>query len=200
MLKIIEQDRSERLRERMDEAGCVFQFVVLQAETDTKADEAAHRLALHGLYEQVMKEALEWHQGLLKDPQYANREAPHVDWASDRAIAKPVPASELQALTTSLYAAFTQPPYGTQFNGGENEAQSLFEEWIALLGLSESEQPEVIDWVANLEPHNCKGQEDPEAVWSSYFDYGLEWWGVWCLTIWNPKRRTFGALIASTTD
>ncbi|WP_167659284.1 hypothetical protein [Pseudomonas fluorescens] len=33
-----------------------------------------------------------------------------------------------------------------------------------------------------------------------YFDDGPEWWGVWCLSIWNPKRGTLAVLAASTTD
>lgn len=196
MLKVIEQSRSEALRERMDEAGCVFQFVVLQAETDAVADEAVHRQALHGLYGQVMKEALEWHHALLQNPQYANREAPELDWASDRAVARVVPAGELEQLGKSLYGSFRQPPYGTQFAGGEAEAQVVFQEWLELLGLVEDEHAQVIDWVADLVPDHRNAPRS----WSDYFDDGLEWWGVWCLTIWNPERHTCAALIASTTD
>ena len=36
--------------------------------------------------------------------------------------------------------------------------------------------------------------------WSNYFDDGLDWWGVWCLTIHNPQRQTLSALAASATD
>lgn len=196
MLKVIEQTRSEALRSHMDDAGCVFQFVLLQADSPAVADESLHRQALQGIYNQVMKEALERHRALLQNPQYANREQPELDWASEQAVARWVPGSELDELAKLLYASFRQPPYGTQFKGGETEAQAVFQEWIDLLGLVETEQPEVIDWVADLRPdfHN------PPSSWSSYFDQGLEWWGVWCLTIWNPRRHTFGALIASTTD
>lgn len=196
MLKLIEQSRNAALRERMNEAGCVFQFVLLQADADDVANEALHRQALQGLHDQVMKEALEWHHALLKNPHYANREAPQLDWASERAVAHRVPTSELEALVKSLYGAFRQPPYGTQFEGGEAEAHALFREWVERLGLVENEQPEVIDWVADLDP-DVDGAPSP---WSSYFDDGLQWWGVWCLTIWNPRHRTMGALIASSTD
>lgn len=199
MLKAVEQTHSEALRDRMDEAGCVFQFVVLQADADANADEALHRLALHGLHAQVIKEALEWHRALLENPQYANREEPQIDWASDQAVARRLPATELEELAKSLYGAFRQPPYGTRFAGGETEAQAIFQEWIGLLGLVEADQPEVFDWVANLQL-DYEDDFNPKASWSSYFDHGVEWWGVWCLTIWNPRRRTMGALIASTTD
>lgn len=199
MFKVIEQERSDVLRKRMEKAGCVFQFVILQAEPDAVAKEVLHRQALQGLHGQVVREALEWHRTLLQKPEYATLAAPQMNWASDQAIACRVPADELQALSTSLYGSFCQPPYGTRFAGGETEAQALFQEWKELLGLVEADQPEVINWVANLQL-DYEDDFDPTASWSSYFDDGLEWWGVWCLTIWNPKRRTFGALAASTTD
>ena len=55
MLKVIEQERSDVLRKRMDEAGCVFQFVILQAEPDAVAKEVLHRQALQGLHGQIVK-------------------------------------------------------------------------------------------------------------------------------------------------
>ncbi|MOA62241.1 hypothetical protein D3C78_1875990 [compost metagenome] len=59
-----------------------------------------------------------------------------------------------------------------------------------------------MSWVDNFNLNWTASDEyDPaREPWSDYFDDGLEWWGVWCLSIWNPKRRTLAVLAASTTD
>lgn len=203
ILTTTEQERSDSLRERMDDAGCVFQFCVMQVAPGVTIDETVHRLALRGLHQQLTAEALDWHRKLIQNPQYADRPEPEIDWAQDKAIAQEVPTSELGALIgigegqrPSLYRAFIEPPYGTRFNGGEEEALTVFREWIDLLGLVKADQPQVIDWVSDL----TLNHENDVEPWSHYFADGLEWWGVWCLTIWNPRSRTLSALIASTTD
>lgn len=196
MLKVIEQARSESLRARMDAAGCVFQFVALQTDSALEADETLRRQAQHHLHNRLLEHTLAWHSQLLKNPQNADLPEPEIDWATECAIARLVPTSELTALEASLYGAFRRPPYNTKFAGGEQEAMEVFQEWIELLGLIEADQPQVIDWVSNLAMDYENGKEP----WSHYFDEGLEWWGVWCLTIWNPRSRTLSALIASTTD
>ena len=35
---------------------------------------------------------------------------------------------------------------------------------------------------------------------ATIFNAGLEWWGIWCLTIHHPRRQTVAALAASATD
>ena len=44
-------------------------------------------------------------------------------------------------------------------------------------------------------------EREPErSTWSAYFEDGKEWWGIWCFTVWNPRRGTLAAVMASTTD
>jgi hypothetical protein len=67
-------------------------------------------------------------------------------------------------------------------------------EFCAAVGLLPNHDIEVLDWVGDplMEPERSN--------WSKYFEDGKEWWGIWCLTVWNPRRQTLAALIASSTD
>ncbi|RON58579.1 hypothetical protein [Pseudomonas frederiksbergensis] len=211
MLKVIEEEKVESLLERMDDAGCVFNFVVLLAENCVKVDESTHRQALVRLHEKLMKESWDWHNELIKNPEYVNPGDPAISWELDKAVATILDGEEIHNLVLTedyvrgplaLYGYFREPPYGTKFKGGEPEAQELFHEWRQTLGLEEQDGLVVINWVKGFKR---EWLDNDDAIpgresWSDYFDAGLEWWGVWCLTIWNPKRRTLSALIASTTD
>jgi hypothetical protein len=211
VLKVIEEEKVESLLERMDDAGCVFNFVVLLAENHVKVDESTHRQALVRLHEKLMKESWDWHNELIKNPEYANPGDPAISWELDKAVATILDEEEIHNLVLTeeyvrgplaLYGYFREPPYGTKFKGGEPEAQELFHEWRQTLGLEEQDGLVVINWVKGFKR---EWLDNDDAIpgresWSDYFDAGLEWWGVWCLTIWNPQRRTLSALIASTTD
>lgn len=212
MLKVVEKESTASLRERMDSAGCVFKFVVLSPESEIEADESMHRHALIELHELLMTEAMEWHENLIKDPKYGDYPKPLISWDLESAIATPLSLDEVRYLTSTdrtdiferlaLYACFVNPPYRAQFKNGETEAQSVFLKWCELLGLNEIDDVSVVSWVEGLNTglHGYDDTISSVEPWSNYFDAGLEWWGVWCLTIWNPKRRTISALIASTTD
>lgn len=213
-LKVVDQERTESLRERMDAAGCVFEFVVVSPGENSLIDEAMHRLALNALYEQIMASQLDWHRKLIRKLACADYPEPSMTWALDRAIATPLSRAEIRNLTLTedyqhgplaLYSHFREPPYLTQFEGGEVEAEALFREWLELLGVEDRGDVVALNWVkggmggnsALLDnDHVASGRE----LWSDYFDAGLEWWGIWCLTFWNPRRRTLGALAASATD
>lgn len=210
-LKIVDQERTESLRERMDAAGCVFEFVVVSPEENSLIDEAMHRLALNALYEQIMASQLDWHRKLIRRLPCGDYPEPSMTWALDRAIATPLRRAEVRNLTLTedyqrgplaLYSYFREPPYLTQFEGGEVEAKALFREWLELLGLEDRDDVVALNWVRGLNSglldHNSIASRcEP---WSDYFDSGLERWGIWCLTFWNPRRRTLGALAASATD
>ena len=211
MLKVIEEEKTASLLDRMDDAGCVFNLVVLSPDEGVKVDEAIHRHALVGLHEKLMKEAWDWHNDLIKNPEYISSGGPAISWELDKAVATVLNQEEIHNLILTddyvqgrlaLYAHFREPPYGTEFKGGELEAQELFHEWRQALGLEEHDGVVVINWVKGFK---LEWLDNEDAIpgresWSDYFDAGLEWWGVWCLTIWNPKRQTLSALIASTTD
>ncbi|MDG5976154.1 hypothetical protein H010_12889 [Hydrogenophaga taeniospiralis CCUG 15921] len=87
-----------------------------------------------------------------------------------------------------LFQAFDDPPYPAQCETG------LFADFCEVAGLWPSRDVEVFDWVGNPDT------EPGRSTWSNYFDAGKEWWGIWCLTVWNPRKRTLSALAASSTD
>lgn len=210
-MKVFEETKRELLIERMDDAGCVFNFIVFELESEVIVDESVHRRALVGLHEQLMREALDGHAQLIKNPEYAGNSAPEISWELEKAVATLLSDEELKDLMLTedyvrgplaLYGHFREPPYGTKFKGGEREAQELFHEWRIAIGLEENSGVTAINWVKGI---NTTWVDREDAIpgresWSNYFDSGLEWWGIWCMTIWNPERRTISALIASTTD
>jgi len=210
-LKVFEETKRELLIERMDDAGCVFNFIVFELESEVIVDESVHRRALVGLHKQLMSEALDGHAQLIKNPEYAGNSAPEISWELEKAVLTLLSDEELKNLMLTedyvrgplaLYGHFREPPYGTKFKGGEREAQELFHEWRIAIGLEENSGVTAINWVKGI---NTTWVDREDAIpgresWSNYFDSGLEWWGIWCMTIWNPERRTISALIASTTD
>ncbi|WP_456020783.1 hypothetical protein [Pseudomonas protegens] len=210
-MKIFEMKKREWLIDRMDEAGCVFEFVVFKLEPGIVVNEFVHRQALVGLHEQLMKAAWDCHSNLIKDPRYESNAGPEISWKLEKAVATPLSDDELNNLMLvegyvrgplALYGHFREPPYGTQFKGGEPEAQELFHEWRNAIGLVENNGVSAINWVKGINTTwiDCEDAISGRESWSNYFDSGLEWWGIWCMTIWNPERRTISALIASTTD
>jgi hypothetical protein len=210
-LKVFEETKREQLIERMDDVGCVFNFIVFELESEVIVGESVHRRALVGLHEKLMREALGGHAQLIKNPEYAGNSAPEISWELEKAVATLLSDEELKNLMLTedyvrgplaLYGHFREPPYGTKFKGGEREAQELFHEWRIAIGLEENSGVMAINWVKGI---NTTWVNREDAIpgresWSNYFDSGLEWWGIWCMTIWNPERRTISALIASTTD
>jgi len=212
MLKVVEEEKTASLYKRMNDAGCVFKFVVLAPEFSIEVDETTHRQALTALHDALMKEMRQWHENLTKNPEYEDFPEPLISWDLESAVATPLNRDEIRSLTLTertdiferfaLYACFLNPPYRARFKKGKKEAQSVFNEWCELLGLNESDDVSVVNWVEEYSTGIHCNDDSASSVepWSNYFNSGLEWWGVWCLTIWNPKRQTLSALIASTTD
>ena len=98
-----------------------------------------------------------------------------------------------------LYRAFNEPPYGL---GSLPEANRrvLWADFCEQTGLLPEANISVRDWVRhNSYNHNGRAQYSRHPL-SNYFDAGLEWWGIWCLTIHHPRRQTVAALAASATD
>lgn len=209
MLRIVEQQAGASLRQRMEKVGCAFDFLVLAPEASEAADEVLHRQAVDLLFQHLKAQWLERHRQLTLDPRYTEVAPPTMSWDLSKAVAKPLDRDERARLmridkddqhTYALYAAFCDPPYGTRFS--DDTPQALFREWLDLLGLEDSTDVVVLSWVDNFNLNwTASDEHDPaREPWSDYFDDGLEWWGVWCLSIWNPKRRTLAILAASTTD
>ncbi|CDF96466.1 MULTISPECIES: hypothetical protein [unclassified Pseudomonas] len=211
MLKVIEQQSSASLRQRMEEAGCAFEFIVLAPEAGEVITPAHHRQAVDQLFLAIRHLWLERHRQMILDPRYADIAPPEMRWDLDKARVKSLNRQEIGQLmrtdreahnppSFALYEAFCEPPYGTRF--GDGHSQVLFREWLDLLGLEVGVEVEVLNWVDNFNL-NWLASDEPDPArdpWSDYFDDGLEWWGVWCLSIWNHRRRTLSVLAASTTD
>ncbi|MGE8415089.1 MAG: hypothetical protein ACN6QY_22275 [Pseudomonas sp.] len=209
LLTRIEDEHCRTLRRQLKEVSCVFEFVVLAVEPAAVVDEALHRQGLQHLYLHLLAEYRERWEKLRQDPRYADVVEPQLRWDAGRAVPKLLSQQQVRQLACesleqqdwALYRAFYDPPYGPEFPGGVEQARLVFGQWLQVLGLDPGEQPQVIDWVGNLELEWLEPEVGPHWLpWSEYFDAGLEWWGVWCLTVWNPERRTLSVLAASATD
>ena len=98
-----------------------------------------------------------------------------------------------------LYRAFNEPPYGLG-SLPEADRRALWADFCEQTGLLPEAGISVRDWVRhNSYNHNGRAQYSRHPL-SNYFDAGLEWWDIWCLTIHHPRRQTIAALAASATD
>lgn len=180
-----------RLRNRMTEAGCEFKFSVMQLPAEWgDATDSDHRQVLHQVCESI-----------------------RTDWPSHRfdiAAASPValaservkPRDQLRLLKglvlersgpnsswfEQLQMAVEDPPFHA------NCDLLLVQDLLDQCGLVPLDGLVVLDWVGDpaLNPDRSR--------WSDFFDAGKEWWGIWCLSVWNPRRRTVAVLMASETD
>ncbi|WP_404939256.1 hypothetical protein P7C00_12525 [Pseudomonas sp. JDS08PS003] len=209
MLSPFEDEHSRALRQQLQAAFCVFDFVRLTVEPGVEVNQALHRQGLQYLYQHLMASRREALEKLRQDPRYADVGEPQLRWEAERALPEVLSQEQVRQLVCenleqqdlALYRAFRQPPYGLHFPGGAEQARQVYGQWLDLLGLDPEQQPQVINWVGNLEL-DCQAPDMGPHLqpWSEYFDEGLEWWGVWCLTVWNPERRTLSVLAASATD
>lgn len=197
------------VRERMDAARCVFDFTVRQMPVGRSVGEAQHRAVLSCLFDEVDALYEQRHREFLAShPEHADSPA----WQPnhDVAQARPSPwpwgdAGDARAFRPGqrvhfsrnpahvnpfewLFQAFDDPPYKADC------PPDLFADFCDVVGLLPGKGVQVFDWVGDPD------QEPHRSTWSPYFEAGKEWWGIWCLTIWNPRRRTLAALAASTTD
>ena len=199
----------DAVRQRMDAAHCVFDFTVRQVPANALVTEAQHRAVLSCLFDEVhATNEQRCREVIARHPQYAN--SPSWQVTHEVAHARPTPwpwgdAGDARAFPPGhrvdaarhrndvrpfewLARAFDDPPYGAQCPPG------LFTDFCDVVGLRPVQGVQVRDWAGDpdKEPHR--------STWSNYFDAGKEWWGIWCLTIWNPQQRTLAALAASSTD
>lgn len=192
MLQPMQSQRLDELRTRLEQAGCVFDFVVTTLDPTATPSEMEHRQTVGLLFESIQERARIWQQKLIaQDARYAKQRWPEL--TADLAQARPQPLTsdairELASEDGLLCRNFRDPPYGTQLQVAD------FREWLQILRLYPEEGMQVLDWVGNADT------EPQRSAWSSYFDDGKEWWGIWCLTLYNPRRRTLSALATSATD
>ncbi|WP_157538915.1 hypothetical protein [Hydrogenophaga flava] len=191
-------DFSQRLvddvRKEMKASGCVFDFTVRVVEPDESVpSEIQHREVLDTLFREI-RERNEVDCKLEFDLTHARP----TRWGSDQ-IVDPRPfvpgayASSIKPFASVtdfewLFQSFDNPPYRAMCR------QGLFADFCEVVGLDADQEIDVLDWVGNCDA------EPERSTWSNYFDAGKEWWGIWCLTVWNPRKRTISALAASSTD
>jgi hypothetical protein len=188
------------LREELAAAGCVFDFAVYTLENGIEPSPAVHRYALELLFADIREQWLSNHQEIIKKhPGVRASSFFQLEYDCSAAIAEVLPAKQVQNLFVQaadaagpcLFSRFSDPPYGFRKDA---DAKGLLDQWCQILGLIPGHFPEVIDWVGDPE------LEPSRSEWSNYFEAGKEWWGIWCLTVWNPVTRTLSVLAASATD
>lgn len=198
----------ESLRESMASANCVLDFTVCQVADGEVPAEAHHRALLARMFDEIgarglarRAEFIALHPAYAAQPAwtlvYDLGSAQSTPWCT-QGLAKVLcqqPGERIAIDRASvasgaewLFQAFDNPPYPADCPPG------LFGEFCRVVGLSTEPGVKVFDWVGDMDA------EPQRSTWSNYFDDGKEWWGIWCLSIWNPAQRTLAALAASTTD
>lgn len=201
---------TDSLRLRMRAAGCEFYFTVRQCLTAAvSVDEVHHRSLLAALFSEVQAMAdrgWQWQMAIHPHLKAGQRWIGPEDVINASAVpwetAGVVDARVLEPVCCTSPIRRSEPPNGFQrlSQAFENPPSSrrcppdLLAEFCAAVGLLPNHDIEVLDWVGDplMEPERSN--------WSKYFEDGKEWWGIWCLTVWNPRRQTLAALIASSTD
>lgn len=203
------------LRETLQRVGSGFEFAVHGVAADVAdVGEAHHRAALRLLCDDIAAFAERYRQeAIARDPSLAAKLTASLAFDVDAARATSLDASAViaaesfaplhrVAYTRDLAEvswfewfcqAFGDPPY-TLHVADEAERAELFPRFCRCTGLLPDEEIAVLDWVGDPE------REPERSTWSDYFDAGKEWWGIWCFTVWNPRRRTLAVAIASQTD
>ncbi|MGJ7608942.1 hypothetical protein ACSFA7_31710 [Variovorax sp. LT1R20] len=203
------------LRETLQRAGSAFEFAVYGVAADVEhVGEAHHRAVLRLLCDGIEAGVERYRQETItRDPSLASAFgaglAFDVDAARPRAFdaSAVIPAQRFAPRHQVAYRrdlsrvswfewlcqAFGDPPYSLRV-ADEAERAQLFPRFCLCTGLLPDERVTVLDWVGDPQ------REPWRSTWSTYFDVGKEWWGIWCFTVWNPKRRTLAAMIASQTD
>lgn len=213
--------RQAALCAKLNRAGVVFRFGVWQAPAHSDP-EATHAAALAALFAQILQadhdaqaeRIAQYHAERLAAARNDTERAKIRRAAAQNPLpplsfhpqaVRPCSHTAAQAefdpqnWFVRLYRAFNEPPYGL---GSLPEAarRALWADFCEQTGLLPEANISVRDWVRhNSYNHNGRAQYSRHPL-SNYFDAGLEWWGIWCLTIHHPRRQTVAALAASATD
>ncbi|WP_285374276.1 hypothetical protein [Pseudomonas sp. lyk4-TYG-107] len=200
-------DKIAQLRRRLDDVGCVFEFVSLIVDDDIGVHEQFHRRALSELYEQIMDSQREWHGKLIQRVPVGDYPEPTMSWNISEAVGEQLSSEQIRGLTRteancaepfSLYADFCRPLFQLKTVCYAEDTQVLFREWINVLGLLEHRDISVFSWVVGpWQQINCVPDgHSLSAAWTDFFCLETKTEHVWCLTIWNSERRTLAALAA----
>lgn len=180
MAKPLQVISTADLQQQLANAGCVFDFAVFRVLDNPLTGETLHRIAMAEFCQQIEENYRQ------KNPDFANGL-----FKLDQARPVQLECSDIYALCAEdswLERAFLDPPYRSTLNRAD------FHNWLDALQLRLDEGLEAWDWVGDpdLEPE--------QSNWSRYFDEGKEWWGIWCISIYNPQQQTISVFAASASD
>ena len=197
----------EPLRKRLDDLGSVFEFVTIALDRDVSPDEGTHRCALAELYEQIMLSQREWHRKVIRRLPVASYPEPTMRWSLDDALGVALGRLQIANLLRTdiddigcptLCGDFIRSLYFPDLVDRAGLGQALFAEWIDTLGLVDQSDIVVLSWVDKPTQSlmgrsgECAGATE----WTEFF-CAYRWpERAWCLTVWNPSRRTISALAA----
>lgn len=216
-LPLHEEAEVAALRDALQRIGSAFEFAVYGVAADVAdVGETHHRAALRLLCDDIEAGAERYRrEAIARDPSLASVFSTGLAFDVDVDAAQATPLETSAVIAAERFAprhqvaytrdlaqvswfewfcqAFGDPPYGLRVVDEAERAQ-LFPRFCKCMGLLPDEDVTVLDWVGNPE------REPERSTWSSYFDDGKEWWGIWCFTVWNPRRRTLAVAMASQTD
>lgn len=196
----------ELLRKRLDDLGNVFEFVTIALDRDVSPDEGTHRCALAELYEQIMVSQREWNRKIIRRLPVANYPEPTMRWNLDEAVGVALGRPQIANLLSTDMDDIRSPTLCGDFirslcfpDVAEQAGlgRALFAEWIDTIGLVDQSNITVLSWVdKTTQPlSGCYGSAGA-SVWTEFF-FAARWpQRAWCLTVWNPSRRTISALAA----
>ena len=203
---------------KLNRAGVVFRFGVWQApaHSDPEADHAA---ALTALFAQILQaehdaqaaRVAQYHAERLAAAQNDTERA-KIRRAATQNPLLPLSFHPQAARSAPLDTHFIQPAASLRSCRDYTQAEFDPQNWFVRLYRAFNEPPYGLgslpeadrralwaDFCENSYNHNGRAQYSRHPL-SNYFDAGLEWWGIWCLTIHHPRRQTVAALAASATD
>lgn len=210
--------RQAALCAKLNRAGVVFRFGVWQApaHSDPEADHAA---ALAALFAQILQaehdaqaaRVAQYHAERLAAAQNDTERA-KIRRAATQNPLLPLSFHPQAARSAPLDIRFIQPAASLRPSRDYAQAEFDPQNWFVRLYRAFNEPPYGLgslpeadrralwaDFCENSYNHNGRAQYSRHPL-SNYFDAGLEWWGIWCLTIHHPRRQTVAALAASATD
>ena len=188
--------RQAALCAKLNRAGVVFRFGVWQAPAHSDP-EATHAAALAALFAQILQADHDAQAERIAQ-YHAERLAAARNDTERAKIRRAAAQNPLPPLSFHPQAA-RSAPLDTRFIQPAAR-RALWADFCEQTGLLPEAGISVRDWVRhNSYNHTGRAQYSRHPL-SNYFDAGLEWWGIWCLTIHHPRRQTVAALAASATD
>lgn len=132
---------------------------------------------------------------------------PEKDWDSSKVVGRELSRPQTRRLVKvseghekwpSLYRYFCDPLCLPGESDERTVRPALFAEWIDALGLADTNDVAFVDWATPVSQPSLNDSSGHEACtpWADVFYPGSQFQSLWCLTIWNPGRRTMAVPLA----